>query len=125
MLAFEFSTSANAGEAAGFIQRGNDIQAIQAVLMHWMGSIDPGFAATVVAFDKIDLSNAGDMLLQVLVSDMPVIPDQATLMALQNAMQDYLDAPDSPAPAHPANLDGTTHQALSLVGVESPASHEA
>ena len=68
------------------------------------------------------MSNDGDILLQVLVSDMPVIPDAATLSALQNAMLDYLATPESPVPDHPANLDETMHQALSVVGV---AEHDA
>ncbi len=113
MLSFEFSPPSGAGESANFIHHSDDIPAIQSVLAHWMASIDPGFAATVLAFDMLDYNWTGDggVMLQLLVSDMPVIPEQATLMALQYAMQDYLAAPD-----HPASLDVMAAQALTLVG---------
>ena len=118
-LWFEFKPLSGASGLADFIQRGHDIPALQGVLAHWMGSIDPGFAATVVAFqmEDYDPTSDCDFMLQVLVNDMRVIPNQATLMDLQNAMQAYLATPESPVSATPANPDGTTHQALSVVGV--------
>ncbi len=118
ILLVDFATPSSTSEFTGFIRHSHDIPAIQGVLAHWMGSIDPVFAAAVVAFEMFDYNVAGDggIMLQVLVNDMPVTPNEAW-MALQDAMQDYLDRPDSAVPDHPANLDGTRHQALSVVGV--------
>ena len=112
-LSFEFSPPPGDGGAANLIHHSHDTPAIQGVLAHWMASIDPGFAATVVAFEMLDYNWIGDggVMLQLLVSDMPMIPDPAILMALQYAMQDYLTTPD-----HPASLDGMTSPALTLVG---------
>ena len=127
LVAFEFALPSSTSESADFIHHSHDIPALQGVLAHWMGNIGLGFAAPVVAFEMFDTTLTGDdgIMLELVLSDWRVIPNQAALMALQNAMQEYLDRPDSPAPEHPASLDGTNHQALSLVGVESAASRES
>jgi hypothetical protein len=117
MLAFEFLTRPDASVSANVFQHSHDVHAIEAILVHWMASVDPAIAATVVAFDIVDLTERGDIQLQVLVNALPVVPDVATLMALQNAMQDYLARPETPVPEQPASPAGTSQQALSVVGV--------